>query len=327
MSGCLSRASKSDLCVLITLAAAQKDNLAEDQLAALLKISLTELRSSLSFWRGAGIITSEDAPSETAHSTKETPMEAFPGRETDKNQQKIPDMDRSQKDAKEKKPSKILEAEIKMPVYTSDQITKFVEGHKDMSELIDACQQTLGKIFNTSEVSSLIGMRDYLNLDSDYILLLMADSAKKDKKSLRYIEKTALSLHDAEITTYPELEEHLAMIQSLAEKETKLRNIFGIGRRALTKKEKECFARWINEFHYDTDIIEFAYEITISNIHEPSVPYTNAIIESWNEKNLKTREEIEAHLEEAKKKKEGEKQMSSYNVGDFFDDAIKRSYE
>lgn len=326
MSGCLSRASKTDLCVLITLAATQKDDLDDEQVSALLKISMAELNSSVAFWRGAGIIACEDEKVDSPPPKKGKKTQVSEIKDTDKSQQKIPDEDKNQnEEAKEKRPQKVLAPAIEMPRYNTEQIIKFMETHKDMSELLDACQQTLGKIFNPAESSALIGMKDYLNMDSDYILLLMADCAKKNKKSLNYIEKLAISLHDAEITTYQALEEHLAMIDYLAEKETKIRSIFGINKRALSVKEKECFARWLTEFKYDIDIIDMAYNITINSIHEPSVPYTNAILDRWNAENLRTTEDIEKYLEENKKEKDHEK--SSFNVDTFFDDAIKRSYK
>lgn len=305
MSGCISRASKTDLCVLITIAATQRDNLTEEQLTALANISPTELKKSMAFWRGAGIVVcDEDEKDEIETAPKKEPPKA--------------------KEPKEQKP-KILEAENEMPKYTSEQITKFITDHKDTAELIDACQQTLGKIFNTSDISSLIAMRDYLNLGTDYILFLMSYCSKKDKKSLRYIEKMAITLHDAEIDTYAALEAHLNMMDRLNETESKIRKIFGINDRALTKKEKAHITTWINEYKYDAAIIEQAYEITISKINEPSIPYTNAILEKWHAQNLRTTEEISAYIDSAKKEKS--QGTSSIDLEDFFNAALKKSYE
>ena len=88
-----------------------------------------------------------------------------------------------------------------LPHYNTDEAAKYLENHPSASSLIDCCQQELGKIFNTSEAEIVIGLLDYLSLDPEYILLLFAHCAKREVKSLRYIEKMAITLHDAGIVT------------------------------------------------------------------------------------------------------------------------------
>ena len=191
--------------------------------------------------------------------------------------------------------------------------------------MIDCCQQELGKIFNTAESEIIIGLLDYLSLDPEYILLLCAHSAKRGKKSLRYIEKTAITLHDKGILTYEQLELYLKKQDTAEDAESALREMFGIGRRSLIKKEREAFFRWTADWQMPTDVIARAYEIAVGRTGEPSVPYTNAILEKWHTENLHTAEEVERY--EADRRPAGKESAGcSFDTDDFFEAALKRSY-
>ena len=104
-----------------------------------------------------------------------------------------------------------------------------------------------------------------------------------------------------------------------------LRDLFGIGKRALIKREREAFFRWISEWEMPLDVIERAYEITVGSTKEPSVPYTNAILEKWHAKGLKTLADVEA--EEAAKSPAAKPAMGNFDTDDFFEAALSRSYD
>ena len=213
-----------------------------------------------------------------------------------------------------------------LPHYNTDEAAKYLESHPAASNLIDCCQQELGKIFNTSEAEIVIGLLDYLSLDPEYILLLFAHCAKWGMKSLRYIEKMAITLHDAGIVTYDQLDLHLKKADRVSRVEYALRDLFGIGKRALIKRERDAFFRWVAEWEMPLDVITRAYEITVGSTKEPSVPYTNAILEKWHAKGLTTLEAVEE--EEAQRNPaSGKGGMGNFDTDDFFEAALRRSYD
>lgn len=222
--------------------------------------------------------------------------------------------------------TKRLDRVAELPHYNTDEAAKYLESHPSASSLIDCCQQELGKIFNTSEAEIVIGLLDYLSLDPEYILLLFAHCAKRGTKSLRYIEKMAITLHDAGIVTYDQLDLHLKKVDRVSQVEYALRDLFGIGKRALIKREKDAFFRWVSEWEMPLDVITRAYEITVSATGEPSVPYTNAILEKWHAEGLTTLEAVEAaEAERAPASPKGG--MGNFDTDDFFEAALKRSYD
>jgi len=218
------------------------------------------------------------------------------------------------------------ERAAQLPHYTTGETAQFLTRHPNAAGLIDCCQQELGKIFNTSEAEIIIGLLDYLSLDPEYVLLLCAHSAKRGKRSLRYIEKTAISLHDMGVLTYEQLEVHLKRQDAADDAEAELRQMFGIGKRALIKREKEAFFRWTAEWEMPVEVIARAYEIAVSRTKEPSIPYTNAILEKWHAEGIRTVEDVERFEAERRPAGAGVPTGASFDTDDFFEAALQRSY-
>ncbi|MBQ3900805.1 MAG: DnaD domain protein [Clostridia bacterium] len=219
-----------------------------------------------------------------------------------------------------------------VPSYTAEETTSFMELNEETSALLDSCQQIIGKMFSTAETNIIIGLMDHLGLSEDYIGLLFAHAAKKDRRSVRYVEKLAIDLFDKGITEYSALVEELQSMEEADSRESMVRRIFGLGKRSLTGKEKGFVNNWCVEWNYGEDVIGIAYEITVANTNEASMPYANAILEKWHGKGLKTAAEVEKFVEDEKKKKSGggkkgdKGAASSFDTDDFFEKALTRSY-
>lgn len=213
-----------------------------------------------------------------------------------------------------------------LPRYSSDEVSDFVEKN-DIADLLTICQQHMGKMFNISEIETVVALLDYLKLEPEYIMLLFAHCEKMNKKSLRYVEKLAIGLFDDGILGYEELDAHLRAIEAASEMSAPLRKLFGIGKRALVKKEKEAFANWIGKWNMPLAIIERAYEITVENTGGASIAYCNAVLERWYASGYKTIEEVNSAMEEYRHDKKGARDTEgSFETDDFFEAALRRSY-
>lgn len=209
--------------------------------------------------------------------------------------------------------------------YTSNELAAVVETREGCTELLDSCQQILGKIFNAAETSVIIGLLEQMSLSHEYILRLCMHAAEMQKKSVRYVEKMAIDLYDRDITTYTALEEELLKMRDRASLETFVRNLFGTGKRTLIKKEKDFIAAWSEKFAFSREMIQKAYEITVAKTNNPSMNYTNAILENWYAAGIKTLEEVEAAEQEHSKS--SVPAGSSFSTDDFYEAALRRSYE
>ena len=300
----LDKATKKDIRVLLELAADPQAALdlaaASAALAARTGISAAEIENSLAFWRGAGVVVAEDeeadagAPAPTA--ARETP--AVPT---------LPDL-----------PDKGL------PDYSREELSGILERRRGLARLIDDCQRAFGKIFNQNEISIIVGLSDFLGLSDEYILLLLTHCRNTDKRSLRYAEKMAIALYDEGIHDARDLEERLHRIEMMAEITGRIRTIFGITSRALTTKEKAALERWVCEMHFDEAMLTRAYEITVDSIGKASVAYADKILERWYADGYRTVEDVDKAIAEYQRKKAGN--GSSFNVDEFFEAALRRTY-
>ena len=169
-----------------------------------------------------------------------------------------------------------------------------------------------------------MGLIDFLGLDNDYVLVLMHYAARKEMKSMRYIEKIAVSCLDDGFTDAVVLQTALREREEKEDIESKIKNIFGAGARKFSAKEKKCVEAWISTYNFGLDIIERAYDITISATSKPSIPYAHAILERWFNEGIKSVEQIDALIAQREIDKAGE--GSSFNIDEFFNAALDRSY-
>ena len=298
----MDKASKKDLKVLLALACEPLSRI--DLIAAMAKIggelSLTEreMDAALSFWRGTGIVLTDEDGEATRPTT---PVAADP-----------------------QKQKPLVISDKGLPVYSGSELSEVLERRGELAALIDECQHTFGKIFNTKEVAVIAGLLDYLGLEGEYILLLLSHCVRMEKKSLRYVEKMAISLHDEGIHDSHILEERLHRIEVMASATGKIRAMFGISSRALTAKEKTMIENWLCNMQYGDEILQKAYEITIDSIGKPSLPYANTILERWHAEGYRTIEDIDAAIAEYKQKKNEGK--GSFDTDEFFEAALKRTY-
>ena len=291
----IDRASKRDIKVLFAVASSEKLRSNKEKLAAECGITLSELETSLSFWLGAGVLTLDEY-----EEVKE------PGKELPKSSK-----------ISEKKPETTDEA----PAYTTDELNKLMENRKEITLLVDECQRLLGKMFNPHEISVIVTLIDYLDLDSAYIITLVDYCSRSGKKSLQYIKKLAFGLYDEGITETASLNAKLEQLEKVNSIEGEIRSLFGMNDRALTTKEKKFINAWVCDFGYGIDVIKKAYEVTVDATGKPSSSYANAILERWNKEGLRDVAAIDAAKSE-KMPTDG-----SFDTNDFLYAAIRRTFD
>ncbi len=228
---------------------------------------------------------------------------------------------------KKAKSSELLKKEA--PEYTSEEAASIIEKSDELKVLIDRCGAMLGKMLNRSEISHIVSMYEYLQLSPDYIALLFEHCIECDKKSVLYISRMAFSMFDSDITTQEALQSYIEEEKQKTDLIYNIKELFGIGARALTTKEKTCINRWVDEYRMPFDMIQEAYEITVNKTNEASVVYANAVLKRWHSEGYTTLEQTRAEAESykaSKKAKEEKKKMGNFDEDEFMALALQRSY-
>ena len=295
----LKKASKNDLTVLLALAADADLCKAGDPAAAISAktgVAVCDVQASLSFWRGTGLLAFEKSDTKAAGAPTEKAVVA----------------------------PRVI-ADRGLPAYTSTELSAIIDDKsKNMPALIRECEHVMGKVFNAAEAGTVAGMVDYLGLDGEYVVILLTHCVKMGKKSMRYVEKTALSLHDEGITDAEALSDYLRRIEARAEFEGRIRTLYGMGDRKLSPKEKKIIETWVGTMQYGMDMIELAFEVNADATHDPNLSYTDSILQRWHAAGYRTPADAEQDMAEYRRRKKGD---SSFDADDFFAAAVRHAYK
>ena len=296
----LDAATPEQLRVLMWLASDTALVSKHKQLAKLAGCDVAIVREAISFWCDCGLLgEAGDAVPAMATVTVEAPTK------------------------------KKLQRADELPNYTSGELAELLEARASVRALIDEAQRILGKMFNPNDVNIMVGMLDYLGMSEECILLLLAHCKRIGKSNLRSIEKYAYTMVDKGINDVEAMEAEISTLEAMHTFEGEVRALFGMKSRALTSKESKMLSAWLS-FGYDINIVRMAYEITVNATGEPSVAYTNAILEKWNANAWKTADEIEAGMNAEREKREGnanKKELgNSFDTDDFFEAALQRGF-
>ncbi len=323
----LSRATAEDLrvllCLCMTEGAVSGENMDELYAAVgdVVGCGAIAAAASIAFWRGIGVLELSGMASERRVARRKAP-ESSP--ETEKIAENVT----------------IRRAADQVPHYTSAEVAALLEKHPETRENLDECSRIWGNLLNSQEINLILILSDYLGLDWDYILSLLARCAEDMDRmgvrhSMRSVEKSAFDYYDEGIRTLDALQDKFRALDKFRSTEGRLRTLFGMGARALTPTEKKYFSTWLHDFGYDYEIIEMAYNVAVDAKGQPKMSYINSVLANWNKDGLRTPDAIEEaqflfRADKERKKIVSSKtsvpeQTGSFDTENFFDAAVRRS--
>lgn len=286
------------------------DEAAAQRVCRLLSCSEAKFREAVSFWKGAGIILNENEFQSKAQSPE--PESVKP----------------------EDNNAPVLRQRSESPSYTGEQLADLLENEETgLKDLISECQNVMGKILNPAEISRIAALTDYLGLKTEQVLMMFVYYKKKfdesgKKLSVPYIEKTAYALYEDGIDTPEKFEEFMRRTEERGNLNGRLRRLFGVGDRTFTKKESSIINSWVDDLGMTYEMIEHAYECNIDNIGKLSLSYMTKILTNWRDAGITTVEAAEAAESAYKSSKESsETNSGSFDTDDFFEKALRRSYD
>lgn len=327
LSQILANADENDLRILLTLMMSANDEGVVDTSVALdeaLELDASEVNASLKFWRGAGFIASVRGSSSKSKDNEKNEEIKKDTKENKK--EKISDTDTdSDKRTTLHKGGAI--AHTSVVAYESAELAELLENRKTLTLFINEAQRVLGKTINYYDTSLLVGIIDQLGFDEEAVLAILAYAVRLKHATVRYAEKIALNFYDEGIVDSEAVIAKIEKIEASAETVSQIRSLFGMGSRGLSTSEKKLFTSWSEKLGYGIDVIRLAYDITIDSIHDPAPKYTNSILERWHSEGLRTAADIEEYIKSQKEMQTSGGHEKSYDIDEFFEASLKRSYE
>ena len=162
---------------------------------------------------------------------------------------------------------------------------------EEIRSLIFVAENYLGRLLTPTEQRTLLYFVNDLGMDTDLIDYLLDYCVSKNHTSFHYIQKVAQNWTEKGIRTVEEARregdpfrrEYFEIFRSL-----------GIQNRTPTPAETEYMDRWLNEYSFGTDLICEACERTILQIGKAQFSYTDSILRSWHENNVKSPADVKA---------------------------------
>ena len=278
----------------------------EQELARATALKKARVAEALSFWCESGVLAASGAPASAA----ETPERAL---------------------SPERKKMPVASSDL--PQATAAESAQIID-EDALQGCLETCSVILGKQLTSAEITKIVSLMRELDVSQDYIITLLDFCVNRlGKRGVRYFETTAISLYDEGVHTHTDLDRYIRRYEAAHSDEGRVRTLFGLGERTLTKKETEMLMRWFSDYGYNMDIVGIAYDIMVNTTAKATLAYTDKILARWHEAGLHTVADIEAALEKEKnaprpavKGKASAPKNTSFDVGDFFEQALIRSY-
>ncbi len=165
------------------------------------------------------------------------------------------------------------------------------KNRKEFKELLFVTEQYLGKTLSASDVEDLTYFYETLQMSAELIEYLIEYCVDNGHKSMRYIQKVALSWHDRNITTVEEAKEGSLKYNK---NYYGVLNAFGIKGRGPAANEAAFIKKWTEDYGFDLDLILEACNRTINTTHQPSFEYADSILKSWFTQDVHTMQDVQA---------------------------------
>jgi len=176
------------------------------------------------------------------------------------------------------------------PTYTAAQVRQLTASD-EIKWLLPQLEQLLQRPVKPSEIQLVLYFYESLGFSTDLILYLYDYCISRGKKSNAYIEKVALSWATDGISS---AEEAKAAIDAYNESHSVVMKAFGLNR-APVPAELSYMNRWFNEMGFSSEMVTEACNRTILSINKPDFKYTDRILSSWHEQQVKTISDLQTY--------------------------------
>lgn len=160
-----------------------------------------------------------------------------------------------------------------------------------IQELALIAEQYLKRQLTSMDLSKIAYFYEDLQFSPELIEYLLEHCVTNNNRSIRYIESVAISWADKGITT---VEQAIAEGQHYRREYFAILKAFGISNRQPIDTEVEYMRKWLDEYHFTTEVISEACQRTITKTGNPVFAYADSILKNWKEQGILAKRDIAA---------------------------------
>lgn len=178
---------------------------------------------------------------------------------------------------------------------------------KSLKDMFNGIETQLGRPLSSKELAVFLSFIEDYRFPPELIYILIEYCMSKRKTDIRYIEKVAVSWHEAGIRT---LEDAQRNISRYEDKWTKYRAIIqymGFKDHEISKPQEEMLEKWLSRYGMNVELIQEACKISVMRINECNFKYIDTILNDWHGKGINSVEELQKSEKKSKpyKKNQG----------------------
>ncbi len=290
-------ASGNNLKVLLYFLRNASDEISMEELSKATGIKAGDAEDALMFWNEVGLFTVKEGeliPTEEKPTQKpvKSPSDEVIKLTSDVSQQSVKKI--------------ALERETR---YYPKEIAQSVRGSKEVDFLFKFCTELFGRPLNHTEQNTLMIITEEIGIPVECTLMLLEYCSSINKATPSYIKKIALDWLERDIMTIEKVEAELKKMKDFSARENEFKKMFELNS-AFSKEQKKMLEKWTTEYGFSIEMIDEAYQLTLNSAGKLSFPYMNKILEDWNSKGIKSKEQLQATQAKHKNEKQADRQLS-----------------
>jgi len=193
------------------------------------------------------------------------------------------------------------------PKYNPIELEMYKNDYKEIEDLFEFCEHTLGKTLSDTELSTLYSFYDWLRLPIDVIKFLLEYCAEKRHRRIKYIEAAAIDWAENNIKSVEEARDYVNIFNK---DYREIMNAMGLSRRNPATKELEFMDKWYKEWLLPLELITEGCSKTVIAVGKAQFGYADKILEGWHKAGAKTLDDVK-NLEAAHKEKTAAQQAAT----------------
>ena len=178
-------------------------------------------------------------------------------------------------------------------------ISRRLSESPEVATLFNEVQEVFGRTLGYDAQANLIILHDYHGLSAEAIIMLCSYAKTIGKQgAIAYIMQMGKSWADQGITDFEAASKKIARLEGTTAVWEEFRALAGLENPRPTAKQSELFELWTGDFGYTSEMIYYAYEITVEKKGKISYGYMNGILTSWHNSGFRTVSEVKAAAQE-----------------------------
>ncbi len=208
----------------------------------------------------------------------------------------------------------------------SREVLKKLQDDEDFAQLLFIAEQYLGRTLSSTDTGKIAYFYDQLKLPCELIEYLIEYCVSGGHRSIRYIERVALSWAEKGIFTVDQAKEESTLYNK---NYFSILKALGVKNRNPVDAEISIMDTWLNEYGFTLDIIKEACTRTVLQTGQPSFQYADRILEDWKKNNVRHLEDIAPLDTKHNRKKTAAKTNTQNNQGsrNRFNNFHQRDYD